>query len=73
MHVLESMGTTDPPIQALSFEERYKRLWEVSGCLKDNVMIVLERIETCPQVEQAKIMLNCCKDGKENQVFYGNH
>ncbi len=73
MHVLESMGTTDPPIQALSFEERYKRLWEVSGCLKDNVMTVLERIETCPQVEQAKIMLNGCKDSKENQIFYGIH
>ena len=57
MHVLESMDTMLPPIRALNYEERYKRLWEESGCLKENVMSVLERIEECPQVDQARKML----------------
>jgi hypothetical protein len=48
MHVLESMDTLLPPIRPLNFEERYKRLWEEQGCLKENVMSVLERIEKCP-------------------------
>ena len=51
MHVLESMGTLDPPIRALTFEERYKKLWEESGCLKESVMTVLESMEPCAQVE----------------------
>jgi hypothetical protein len=42
------METTLPPIRALNYEERYKRLWEEQGCLKENVMAVLEKIEMCP-------------------------
>ena len=57
MHVLESMGTELPPIRPLNFEERYKRLWEEPGCLKENVMSVLEKIEKCAQVDQSKQML----------------
>ena len=34
MHVLESMNTYDPPIRILSFEERYKKLWEEPECVK---------------------------------------
>lgn len=45
MHVLESMMTDEPPIRALTFEERYKRLWIESGCLKENVIFVLDKIE----------------------------
>lgn len=42
MHVLESMKTFDPPIRALSFEERYKKFWEEPDCVKYNVIKVLE-------------------------------
>jgi hypothetical protein len=41
-HVLDSMGTKEPPIKILSFEDRYNRLWCVEGCLKENVKIVLD-------------------------------
>ena len=57
MHVLESMGTELPPIRPLNFEERYKRLREEPGCLKENVMSVLDKIEKCAQVDQSKQML----------------
>jgi len=45
MHVLESMMTSEPPIRALTYEERYRRIWIESGCLKENVIHVLDQIE----------------------------
>ena len=38
MHVLESMNTLQPPIRALTFQERYMRLWEETNSVKDNVV-----------------------------------
>ena len=46
MHVLQSMDTTDPPVRALTYEERYNRLWKETGCLKESVKLVLDSIET---------------------------
>ena len=60
MHVLESMMTDEPPIRALTFEERYKRLWIESGCLKENVIFVLDKIEKPTwdaQVSQSKKLI----------------
>jgi hypothetical protein len=47
MHVLESMNTLEPPIRALTFKERYQRLWEESNSLKDNVLETIYKIEDC--------------------------
>lgn len=38
MHVLESMNTLEPPIRALTFQEKYMRLWEESNSIKENVL-----------------------------------
>ena len=46
MHVLESMKTYDPPIRVLSYEERFKKLWEEVDCVKFQVKKVLDEIET---------------------------
>ena len=45
MHVLESMKTYDPPIRVLSYEERFKKLWEGDECVKHQVKKVLDEIE----------------------------
>jgi len=63
MHVLESMKTYDPPIRVLSFEERFKKLWEEVDCVKSQVKKVLDEIEPewDSQVDQAKSLL-CSQD-----------
>jgi len=45
MHVLESMGTYDPPIRPLTYEERYRKIWIDNHCLRENVLNVLKKIE----------------------------
>lgn len=44
-HVLEQMEIFEPPIVALNYEERYQRLWERDGCLKNGVLDVIAKIE----------------------------
>lgn len=38
MHVLESMETVEPPIRALTYEERYSKIWVTEGCLKETII-----------------------------------
>jgi hypothetical protein len=55
MHVLNSMGTDDPPIRELTYQERFKKMWVEPNCLRENIIKVLDKIETpCAQVDSAK-------------------
>lgn len=59
-HVLEQMETDEAPIVALNYEERYLRLWEKEGCLKNGVLEVISKIEKenwNTQVTQAKKLI----------------
>ena len=59
------MNTMDAPIRVLSSKEKYQSLWSKPGCIRENVMQVLDEIEECPQVEQVKIMIKDYKDLSE--------
>jgi len=39
------MKTTEPPVRALTYQERYHKLWTSAGCLKEQVVAVLSSIE----------------------------
>lgn len=51
MHVLESMKTREAPVRKLKYQEMFTRLWEEGGCIRENVLKVLDGIDNCPQVE----------------------
>ena len=42
------MKTMDAPIRVLTSKEKYQSLWSKPGCIRENVMQVLEVIEKCP-------------------------
>lgn len=39
------MGTKEPPIKPLSSKEKFEKLWTEQGCLKHNLVKMLDRIE----------------------------
>jgi hypothetical protein len=58
MHVLRQMNIMEPPIRDLSFQERYKGLWEEEMCLRESLVNVLNLIENCEERDHSLHMIN---------------
>jgi hypothetical protein len=49
MNVLKSMKVFEPPIKDLSFEERFTKMWTSEGCVKRQIIEVLDTLEDCQE------------------------
>lgn len=59
------MQTMEPPIRELTFEERFTKIWDLEGCLRDNIIQVINMIEKDTWSAQVNQALNILKEEKE--------